>query len=181
MRRQDCHDRQRPNNLTVRPTSQLTPVRRPSPSLVRPRRRAPPCRARRRCEPSGGSASWPGGRRCTQAGDRSQSRLCKMVVEHPISDSLGSGLAHGGDKDKNQHGPAGRASGASPPAAAPTKICRHRSPIRAPASATARSRAPGRILFQTLLHRKRILSQLSLPASVGNGLAATRGIKWDKV
>ena len=58
----------------VRPTSKLTPVRRPSPSLVLPRRRATRCRARRRCEPSGGSASWPGGRRCNQAGDRSQSR-----------------------------------------------------------------------------------------------------------
>ena len=61
-------------DLTVRPTSKLTPVRRPSPSLVLPRRRATRCRARRRCEPSGGSASWPGGRRCNQAGDRSQSR-----------------------------------------------------------------------------------------------------------
>ncbi len=65
---------QRSNDLTVRPTSKLTPVRRPSPSLVLPRRRATRCRARRRCEPSGGSASWPGGRRCNQAGDRSQSR-----------------------------------------------------------------------------------------------------------
>ena len=51
----------RSNELTVRPTSKLTPVRRPSPSLVLPRRRATRCRARRRCEPSGGSASWPGG------------------------------------------------------------------------------------------------------------------------
>ncbi len=64
----------RSNDLTVRPTSKLTPVRRPSPSLVLPRRRATRCRARRRCEPSRGSASWPGGRRCNQAGDRSQSR-----------------------------------------------------------------------------------------------------------
>ena len=74
MRREDRHERQRSNDLTVRPTSKLTPVRRPSPSLVLPRRRATRCRARRRCEPSGGSASWPGGRRCNQAGDRSQSR-----------------------------------------------------------------------------------------------------------
>jgi hypothetical protein len=66
----------RSNDLIVRryATSKLTPVRRPSPSLVLLRRRATRCRARRRCEPSGGSASWPGGRRCNQAGDRSQSR-----------------------------------------------------------------------------------------------------------
>ncbi len=69
-----CRGAGRSNDLTVRPTSKLTPVRRPSPSLVLPRRRATRCRARRRCEPSGGSASWPGGRRCNQAGDRSQSR-----------------------------------------------------------------------------------------------------------
>ena len=56
------------------PISKLTPVRRPSPSLGLPRRRATRCRARRRCEPSDGSASSPGGRRCNQAGDRWQSR-----------------------------------------------------------------------------------------------------------
>jgi hypothetical protein len=48
-------------------------VRRPSPSLGLPRRGATRGRARRRCEPSGGSASWPGARRCNQAGDQSQS------------------------------------------------------------------------------------------------------------
>src|SRR5688572_13875796 len=82
MRREDRHDRQRSNDLTVRPTFRLTPVRRPLPSLVLPRRRGTRCRARLRCEPSGGSASWPGGRRCNQAGDQSQWRRLKALLDH---------------------------------------------------------------------------------------------------